>query len=93
MYHEDVQVSGALITHKHLIVDHTQMDADSIHRCVETAIINAKQSGPIYVPDQFACLITKAKKKNGAPYHLRELTREDLQSEAMKLENCYSGRV
>ncbi|CAG9828397.1 unnamed protein product [Diabrotica balteata] len=63
------------ITHKYLVVGHTQNQSDSIHSTIEKQVTRSLKSGPIFVPDQFSTLIQLAKKK-GNPLKVKEVTHE-----------------
>ncbi|KAJ8963754.1 hypothetical protein NQ314_005405 [Rhamnusium bicolor] len=65
------------ITHKFLITGHSQNEGDSVHATIEKAIKKYKKSSPIYVPDQYACIIRSAK-KNEFPYKVNELCFKDV---------------
>lgn len=65
------------ITHKFLIVGHTQNEGDAMHSCIETAKRQALKSGPIYVPSQFLTVVQLAK-RNGIPYAVRELDTSEI---------------
>lgn len=62
------------ITHKFLVTGHTQNEGDHVHS--EKSINRFKRSSPIYVPDQYVCLIRQAKKR-GKPYQVREMCYQD----------------
>ncbi|CAG9767658.1 unnamed protein product [Ceutorhynchus assimilis] len=64
------------VTHKYLIVGHTQNEGDATHSVIEKQVTRALKSGPIFVPDQFVMLIRVAKKK-GSPYFVKELSHDD----------------
>jgi hypothetical protein len=46
------------ITHKYLIVRHTENEGDSMHSCIEKERNRILKSGPLYVPSE---LVTIAK--------------------------------
>jgi hypothetical protein len=46
------------ITHKYLIVGHTENEGDSMHSCIEKERNRILKSGPLYVPSE---LVTIAK--------------------------------
>lgn len=64
------------ITLKFLICGHTQNEGDAVHSVIKKQIKKAKKSGPIYIPQQYATLISTAKKK-GRPYTVHELAHSD----------------
>lgn len=64
------------ITHKYLIVGHTQNEGDSMHSLIEKEKKRALKSGPIYVPSQWVPVI-KLSKKNGKPFVMREMDTPD----------------
>ncbi|KAJ8964508.1 hypothetical protein NQ314_004796 [Rhamnusium bicolor] len=64
------------VIHKFLIVGHTQSEGDSVHSTIEKQVSRSLKSGPIYSPEQFITIIRSAK-KNGQPYHVKELTYDD----------------
>lgn len=64
------------ITHKYLIRGHTQNEGDAVHSVIEKSLKKAKNSGPIYVPDQYIAIIRNAKKR-GNPYKVIELSYQD----------------
>ncbi|KAK5647960.1 hypothetical protein RI129_002852 [Pyrocoelia pectoralis] len=59
------------ITHKFLIMGHTQNEGDSAHSIIERQIKRSLKSGPIFLPAQYAELI-KCAKKTGKPYFVKE---------------------
>jgi len=61
------------ITHKYLVRGHTQNEGDAVHSIIERSVKKSKKSGPIYVPDQYVCLIRNAKKK-GNPLNVKEMS-------------------
>lgn len=65
------------ITHKFLVIGHTQNEGDSVHACIEKEKNRILKSGPIYVPAQWATIIRSAKKK-GTPYKVNEISTEDI---------------
>lgn len=64
------------ITHKYLIRGHTQNEGDVVHSIIEKSMKRAKNSGPIYVPDQILSIIRNSKKK-GNPFIVKELNYND----------------
>ncbi|CAG9812841.1 unnamed protein product [Phaedon cochleariae] len=64
------------ITHKYLIVSHTENEGDSMHSCIEKERSRILKSGPIYVPSEIVT-ITKSAKKKGTPYSVTEMSTED----------------
>lgn len=66
----------ASITHKFLIVGHTQNEVDSIHSVIEKEKKRALRSGPVYIPAQWYQLVRMAKKK-GTPYKVTEMSTND----------------
>lgn len=65
------------ITHKFFIKGHTQNEGDSVHARIESEITKYKKANPIYVPDQYACIIRNSKKK-GNPYTVNEICFKDI---------------
>lgn len=49
------------ITHKFLVVGHTQNEGDSAHSVIEKQIKKSLKSGPNYVRSQYVTLIQTAK--------------------------------
>lgn len=64
------------ITHNFFVTGHGQNEGDSMHAMIEKQVKKFKKSSPIYVPDQYACII-RAAKKNGEPYKVNELCHND----------------
>lgn len=64
------------ITHKYLVRGHTQNEGDAVHSIIEKAVKKAKNSGPIYVPEQYVSLIRNSKKK-GNPLAVTEMSFTD----------------
>lgn len=64
------------ITHKFLVVGHTQNEGDAVHSIFEKQINRSLRSGPIYLPGQYASLIRTAR-KTGAPFKLIEMSYND----------------
>ncbi|KAJ8980253.1 hypothetical protein NQ317_019468 [Molorchus minor] len=56
------------ITHKYLIIRHTENAGDSMHSCIEKE--SAEKNGPIYVPSELVT-IAKSTKKKGNPYEVK----------------------
>lgn len=65
------------ITHKFFIPGHGQSEGDSVHSMIEKQIKQYKKSSPIYVPDQYGCII-RAAKKTGNPYKVHEISFNDI---------------
>lgn len=65
------------ITHKFLVVGHTQNEGDSAHSVIEKQITKTLKSGPIYIPSQYVTLIQIAK-KTGKPFNVEQLSSEDI---------------
>lgn len=65
------------ITHKFFVVGHGQSEGDSVHAMIERQIKKYKKSSPIYVPDQYGCII-RAAKKTGTPYKVHEIGFDDI---------------
>lgn len=65
------------ITHNFFVSGHSQNEGDSTHATMEKVIKKYKKSNPIYVPNQYACIIRSAK-KTGLPYKLNELCFKDV---------------
>lgn len=51
------------ITDKYLVRGHTQNEGDVVHIIIEENLKMAKNSGPIYVPEQYVSLKRNSKKK------------------------------
>lgn len=64
------------ITHKYLVVGHTQNEGDSAHSLIERQMKRQLRSGPVYTPEGFVSAI-RAAKKQGEPFHVNELCHED----------------
>lgn len=64
------------ITHKYLIIGHTENEGDSMHSCIEKERSRILKSGPIYIPSEFVTLVKSAKKK-GEPYLVNEMSTDD----------------
>lgn len=64
------------ITHKYLIVGHTENEADSIHSCIEREKQRILKSGPIFIPSEISMLV-KTSKKTGEPYNVKEMETSD----------------
>ena len=64
------------ITHKYLVIGHTQNEGDSAHSLIERQMKRQLRSGPIYTPEGFVAAI-RAAKKGGEPFHVSELCYED----------------
>lgn len=64
------------ITHKFLVVGHTQNEGDTAHSVIEKQIKKFLKSGPIYLPTQYVSLIQTAK-KSGNPFKVKELGYSD----------------
>ncbi|CAH1171175.1 unnamed protein product [Phaedon cochleariae] len=64
------------ISHKFLIVGHTQNEGDSMHATIEKEKKRMLKSGPVYIPAQWAMIIRSAK-KHGHPYNLEEISTFD----------------
>lgn len=64
------------ITHKFLVVGHSQNEGDCVHSIIEKNIKRALKSGPIYLPSQYAVLIASAR-KTGSPMQMNELSHND----------------
>ncbi|XP_041982815.1 uncharacterized protein LOC121739498 isoform X3 [Aricia agestis] len=78
LYHYSIKVLGVLsITHKYLIVGHTQNEGDSVHSTIEQEKKRILKNGSIFVPSQWSSLIQCAKKK-GNPYQVYELDYKDI---------------
>lgn len=60
------------ITHKYLVVGHTENEGDSMHACIEKEKKRVLKSGPLYTPSQLSAVITCAK-KSGNPYRVTEM--------------------
>ncbi|KAK4885146.1 hypothetical protein RN001_001417 [Aquatica leii] len=65
------------ITHKFLIVGHTQNEGDSMHASIEREKKRVLKSGPIYVPSQWSMVVRNAKKQ-GKPYKVDEISTNDV---------------
>lgn len=65
------------ITHKFLVLGHTQNEGDSMHATIEREKKRVSKSGPIYVPAQWATIIQGAK-KSGTPYKVSEMCNKDM---------------
>ncbi|XP_050509077.1 uncharacterized protein LOC126886255 [Diabrotica virgifera virgifera] len=65
------------ITHKFFVPGHGQSEGDSVHAMIEKQIKKYKKSSPIYVPDQYGCIIRTAK-KTGSPYKVHEMGFNDV---------------
>lgn len=50
------------ITHKFLLMGHTQNEGDSAHSVIERQVKRALKSGPIFTPTEYVALIKSAKK-------------------------------
>lgn len=64
------------ITHKFLIVGHTQNEGDSVHSTIEKQKNRLLRGGSIFSPLQWPTVIQSAK-KTGKPFKLNELTHTD----------------
>jgi len=64
------------ITHKFLIVGHTQNEGDSVHSTIEKQKNRLLRGGSIFSPLQWPTVIQTAK-KTGKPFKLNELTHTD----------------
>lgn len=53
------------ITHKYLIVGHTQNEGDVMHSLIEKQLSLATKKTPLYVPSQLVVVAQVAKKKQG----------------------------
>lgn len=65
------------ISHKFLIVGHTQNEGDSMHAAIEKEKKRVLRSGPIYVPSQWSIVVASAKKQ-GTPYAVDEISTKDI---------------
>lgn len=65
------------ITHKYLIVGHTQNEGDSVHSTIEREKTRILKNGSIFVPSQWVSVIQCARKK-GTPYQVHELDYTDI---------------
>ncbi|XP_039284294.1 uncharacterized protein LOC120351365 [Nilaparvata lugens] len=65
------------ITHKFLIVGHTQNEGDTMHSVIEKEKKRILKSGPIYVPAQW-CGVIKSAKKSGKPFIVNEPDTTDI---------------
>ena len=50
------------LTHKYLIVGHTETEAENIHSCIEREKERILKSGPIFIPSKISMLVKTAKK-------------------------------
>ncbi|XP_073999030.1 uncharacterized protein [Rhodnius prolixus] len=64
------------ITHKFLIVGHTQNEGDNAHSLIERQIKRSLKSGPIFLPAEYVGVI-KSAKKTGNPFLVKELSFTD----------------
>ncbi|XP_039281015.1 uncharacterized protein LOC120350647 [Nilaparvata lugens] len=64
------------ISHKFLIVGHTENEGDSMHSTIEKERNRVLRSNPIYVPSELYS-IAKTAKKTGSAYIVREMSTED----------------
>ncbi|KAF2896723.1 hypothetical protein ILUMI_09452 [Ignelater luminosus] len=64
------------ITHKFLIVGHTQNEGDNAHSLIERQVKRSLKSGPIFLPAEYVGLI-KGAKKTGNPYLVTEMSFKD----------------
>lgn len=64
------------ITHKYLIVGHTQNEGDSVHSVIEKQKTRILKGGSIYSPQQWVTVIQSAK-KTGKPFKVHELNYEN----------------
>lgn len=63
------------ITHKYLVVGHTENEGDSMHACIEKEKARILKSGPICVPTELVTVI-KGAKKSGHPYRVVQMHSE-----------------
>ncbi|CAG4918382.1 unnamed protein product [Colias eurytheme] len=78
LYHYAIKVLGVKsITHKYLVVGHTQNEGDNVHSVIEREKTRILKNGSIFVPSQWISLIQCAK-KTGTPYGVHELDWTDI---------------
>lgn len=63
------------ITHKFLVVGHTQNEGDCAHSLIERGIKRSLRCGPVYVPSQYSAIL-RTSKKTGKPIKVFELDHE-----------------
>lgn len=64
------------VTHKFLVVGHTQNEGDCVHSVIEKNIKRSLKSGPIHIPGQYTTLVSTAR-KSGAPYKVIEKSHDN----------------
>jgi len=64
------------ITHKYLIVGHTQNEGDNVHSVIEKQKSRLLRGGSIFSPQQWTTVIQSAK-KTGKPFKVNELIYKD----------------
>lgn len=73
LYHFAIKVLGVMsVTHKYLVIGHTQNEGDSVHSTIEREKTRILKNGSIFVPPQWKSVIQCAK-KTGTPYEVYEL--------------------
>ncbi|XP_022823697.1 uncharacterized protein LOC111362445 isoform X3 [Spodoptera litura] len=78
LYHYAIKVLGVVsITHKYLVIGHTQNEGDSVHSTIEREKTRILKNGSIFVPTQWKSVIQCAK-KCGTPYEVHELDFSDI---------------
>lgn len=77
--HTVMELNIPYITHKYLIVGHTQNEGDSMHATIERQRNRALKCGPIYTPSQWTPVLQMAK-KDGNPYSIKEVCTEDIKN-------------
>lgn len=78
LYHYAIKVLGVVsITHKYLVVGHTQNQGDSAHSTIEREKTQILKNGSIFVPTQRKSVIQCAKKTE-TPYAVHELNFSDI---------------
>jgi hypothetical protein len=64
------------ITHKYLIIGHSQNEGDSDHSVTEKQTKCSLKPGPFFVPEQYVFLIRTAK-RTGNPYKVEEMSSDN----------------
>ena len=78
LHHYAIKVLGVVsITHKYLVIGHTQNEGDSVHSTIEREKTRILKNESIFVPTQWKSVIQCAK-KSGTPYEVHELDFSDI---------------
>jgi len=65
------------ITHKFLVVGHTQNEGDSAHSLIEAEVKKALKNGPLFVPTQYYAVMKQVRKTEEYQFCINELGYRD----------------